>query len=205
MPGARRITVDSLLNNARQSIGPQPPVPGGSPFTPFQASAPGHHPPTVTRPTAQHSSPPTRRILRPKSRRATSLSRGTPLSTPAPRLAQPQGLDTTLPPLAHSLSPPIISHALPTPNYVHSTKRPLPYQDPAPFAALPRDTPTSGPGSDTRWSTGNDGSLGGLRRARGLPVGESQHLLTITPQDGERLSYLSTRIRVRKLRTGKDR
>jgi len=128
-------------------------------------------------------------------------SRPTALGAAAPRgQPQSQSIGTALPPptlspiAARSLSQPIIGHALPptlAPDYLHPSNRPpLPGPGPARFPSQPplgRDAATGGPGGETRWSTGSYGSLAGLPWGRGLPVGESQHLLTITPQYGEEI------------------
>lgn len=125
----------------------------------------------------------------------------TVLGGPAQRsLPPPQSLGTALPPQTlspvapRSLSQPIVGHTLPpvlTPDYLHSSSRPsLPAAGPQRIPTQPplvRETTTSGPGGETRWSTGGYGSLAGLPWGRGLPIGESQHLLTITPQYGEEI------------------
>jgi hypothetical protein len=128
-------------------------------------------------------------------------SRPTVLSGPIPRaLPQSDTLGVALAPrtlspiAARSLSQPIVGHTLPptlAPDYLHSSNRPpLPGSGPTRMPSQPtllRETQTSGPVGETRWSTGNYGSLAGLPWGRGLPVGESQHLLTITPQYGEEI------------------
>ncbi|OIW33482.1 hypothetical protein CONLIGDRAFT_640602 [Coniochaeta ligniaria NRRL 30616] len=125
----------------------------------------------------------------------------TVLGGPAQRaLPQPQSLGTAPPPPTHSpvaarsLSQPIVGHTLPptlTADYLHSSNRPaLPASGSTRIPSqphFPRETPTSVIGGETRWSTGSYGSLAGLPWGRGLPVGESQHLLTITPQYGEEI------------------
>lgn len=111
---------------------------------------------------------------------------------------QPLGRGTALPPLtaspvaARSLSQPTIGHRLPptvAPEHLQSSNRhPLPVTEPSPYPSqtyLAQDAPAGGPGGETRWTTGGYGSLVGLPWGRGLPAGESQHLLTITPQYGE--------------------
>jgi hypothetical protein len=121
-----------------------------------------------------------------------------------PALRGPQSLaqggalpPPTLSPVApRSLSQPIPGHALPpamATEYSHSSGRaPLLGPGRTPYPPQPplgRDVPTAGPLGETRWSssTGGYGSLGGVSWARGMPMGESQHLLTITPQFGEEI------------------
>lgn len=129
-------------------------------------------------------------------------SRPAVLRAPAPRTLPPSHtFGTALPPpslspvTSRSLSQPIVGHTFPasvqSSDYLHSTNRPpLPGSAAArtPSQPLASNTPPGGPGAtETRWSTGNYGSLAGLSWGRGLPVGESQHLLTITPQYGEEI------------------
>ncbi|KAH8909649.1 hypothetical protein BR93DRAFT_404325 [Coniochaeta sp. PMI_546] len=120
---------------------------------------------------------------------------------PAQRtLPQPQNVGTTFPPptlspvAARSLSQPILGHTTaPVSNaeFLHSSNRPSlptsgPTRTPSQQAPL-RELTTSGLGGETRWTAGSHGSLAALPWGRSLPIGESQHLLTITPQYGEEI------------------
>jgi hypothetical protein len=124
-------------------------------------------------------------LLGPPQQRAPPHAQGVAAAPPPPALS---------PIAARSLSQPVVSHGLPpklAPDYLQSSTRPpLPGPGPARYPSQPgpaRETPSSGPGGETRWSTSNYGSLAGLPWGRNLPVGESQHLLTITPQYGEEI------------------